>query len=200
VPRAWASDRIGQAVTAVRRLVKLVEALLDVSRITAGRLDLEPEPMDFGQAVDAVVSRFADQLKERQIVSRVPRTPGSWDRLRVEQIVTNLLSNAIKFGEGLPIEISVESDEATVCLTVTDHGIGIDGEHQQQLFERFERAVSHRHYGGFGLELWITQQIVDAMGGRIAIESRPAEGSTFRVTLPLHSAALTAADQEGLPR
>jgi PAS domain S-box-containing protein len=199
VPQAWARDRIGQAVTAVRRLVKLVETLLDVSSITAGRLDLEPEPMDFGQAVDAVVNRFKDQLKERQIITRVTQTPGSWDRLRVEQIVTNLLSNAMKFGEGLPIEISLEEDEATICLRVTDHGIGIEPDDQKRLFERFERAVSRRQYGGFGLGLWITQQIVDAMGGRIAVDSHPGEGSTFRVTLPRQPVGTTKDHREGVP-
>jgi PAS domain S-box-containing protein len=191
VPREWASERIGQAVDAVRRLVRLVETLLDVSRITAGRLDLEPEPMDFGQAVHAVVSRFKDQLQERQLTTRVARTTGSWDRLRVEQIVTNLLSNAIKYGDGLPIEITLEGDDGTVCLSVTDHGIGIEPENQSRLFERFERAVTRRQYGGFGLGLWITQQIVSAMEGHIAVESRPGEGSTFRVTLPRQPTRLT---------
>jgi PAS domain S-box-containing protein len=184
VPREWASQRIGQAVDAVRRLVRLVETLLDVSRITAGRLDLEPEPMDFGQAIHAVVNRFTDQLGDRQLTTRIARTPGSWDRLRLEQIVTNLLSNAITYGEGLPIEILLEGDDERVYLSVIDHGIGIEPENQRRLFERFERAVTRRQYGGFGLGLWITQQIVRAMGGQIAVESRPGEGSTFRVTLP----------------
>jgi signal transduction histidine kinase len=180
----WASDRIGQAVTAVRRMSRLVETLLDVSRITAGRLDLEPEELDFGQAVHVVVDRFKEQLKERQIAMRVATLIGSWDRLRLEQVVTNLVSNAIKYGDGLPIEVSLEGDDTTAWLTVTDHGIGIEPDNQKRLFERFERAVSRRHYGGFGLGLWITRQIVDAMGGQIAVESRPGEGSTFRVTLP----------------
>lgn len=109
---------------------------------------------------------------------------GVWDRLRVEQIVTNLLSNAIKYGEGLPIEIVLDSDDATVTVSVTDHGIGIDPADQQRLFERFERAVTRRQYGGFGLGLWITQQIVTVIGGHIVVESRLGEGSTFRVTLP----------------
>jgi PAS domain S-box-containing protein len=184
VPREWARERVGQAVEAVRRLVRLVETLLDVSRIAAGRLELEPEPMDFAQAVHAGVNRFQDQLKEHQLTTRVAPTPGTWDRLRVEQVVTNLLSNAIKYGEGLPIEILLEGDDRTVCLSVKDHGIGIEPEHQDRLFERFERAVTRPQYGGFGLGLWITRQIVHAMEGHIAVESRPGEGSTFRVTLP----------------
>jgi PAS domain S-box-containing protein len=184
VPREWASERISQAVAAVRRLVRLVETLLDVSRITAGRLDLELEPMDFAQAVHAVVTRFKDQLNGQQVTIRAARTTGSWDRVRIEQVVTNLLSNAIKYGEGLPIEVLLEGHDRTVCLSVIDHGIGIEPENQARLFERFERAVTRRDYGGFGLGLWITQQIVNAMGGQIAVESHHGEGSTFRVTLP----------------
>lgn len=192
----WARDRIEQAVTAVRRMGRLVETLLDVSRITAGRLDLEPEEMDFGQAVHLVVDRFKGQLKERQITMRVASLIGSWDRLRLEQVVTNLVSNAIKYGDGLPIEVSLEGDDTTACLSVTDHGIGIEPDNQKRLFERFERAVSRRNYGGFGLGLWITQQIVDAMGGQIAVESRPGEGSTFRVTLPRRVIEMTEARRE----
>lgn len=191
VPSAWATERIGQAVAAVRRLVRLVETLLDVSRITAGRLDLETETMDFGQAVHAVVNRFTDQLQQRHVTTSLARVIGSWDRLRVEQIVTNLLSNAIKYGEGLPIEIVLEGDDRAACLSVTDHGIGIEPENQNRLFERFERAVTRRQYGGFGLGLWITQQLVHAMGGQIAVESRPGEGSTFRVTLPRQPIGIT---------
>jgi two-component system, OmpR family, sensor kinase len=142
------------------------------------------------------VNRFQDQLKEHQLTTRVAPTPGTWDRLRVEQVVTNLLSNAIKYGEGLPIEILLEGDDRTVCLSVKDHGIGIEPEHQDRLFERFERAVTRPQYGGFGLGLWITRQIVHAMEGHIAVESRPGEGSTFRVTLPRQPIRMAAHAKE----
>jgi PAS domain S-box-containing protein len=196
VPREWIGDRVGHAVGAVRRLVRLVETLLDVSRLTAGRLDLEPEEMDFGQSVGTVVDAFRDQLKDRRVTLRVAPVIGSWDRFRLEQIVTNLVSNAIKYGEGSPIEITLDGDGDTAHLAVTDHGIGIDAENQERLFERFERAVSRRHYGGFGLGLWITRRIVDTMGGRITVESRPGEGSTFRVTLPRKRIELTTDGRE----
>jgi signal transduction histidine kinase len=184
VAPGWARDRVGQALGAVRRLVRLIEILLDVSRITAGRLDLEPEEMDFAQSVHLVVDRFQEQVTDRQITMRVVPLVGSWDRFRLEQVVTNLVSNAIKYGDGLPIEISLEGNQTTACLSITDHGIGIEPDNQKRIFERFERAVSQRHHAGFGLGLWITRQIVDAMGGQISVESRPGEGSTFRVTLP----------------
>jgi signal transduction histidine kinase len=110
---------------------------------------------------------------------------GRWDRLRIDQIVTNLLSNAIKYGQGKPIEVSVKSLGTTARLIVHDSGIGIDPEWQARLFQRFERAVSVRNYGGFGLGLWIVRQIVEAHGGTICLESRLGEGSTFVVDLPL---------------
>jgi signal transduction histidine kinase len=109
---------------------------------------------------------------------------GKWDRLRLDQIVTNLLSNAMKYGAGQPIEITVAGSPDAVRLEVRDHGIGIAAEHQSRIFDRFERAVSGRNYGGLGLGLWIVRQIVDALGGSIRVRSAAGEGSTFVVELP----------------
>jgi signal transduction histidine kinase len=109
---------------------------------------------------------------------------GNWDRLRLEQVVTNLISNAIKYGPRKPIELRIEQSDGTARLTVRDQGIGISEHDQARVFEPFERAVSVRHYGGFGLGLWITRKIVEAHGGAIRVQSRPGEGSTFVVELP----------------
>ena len=108
---------------------------------------------------------------------------GHWDPLRLEQVVVNLLSNALKYGEGKPIEIAVLPSDDRVVMRVRDHGIGIDLRSQDRIFERFERAVSV-NYGGLGLGLYITRQIVTAHGGKISVESKPSEGSTFIVALP----------------
>jgi signal transduction histidine kinase len=113
---------------------------------------------------------------------------GGWDRLRLEQITTNLLSNAIKYGPGKPIEITLAGDEQRATLRVRDQGIGIAAEDHGRIFERFERAVSPRRYGGFGLGLWIVRRVADALGGTIDVESRPGAGATFTVTLPRHRA------------
>jgi PAS domain S-box-containing protein len=182
--RDWVCDRVRQAADDVNRLVRLAHNLLDVSRITSGPLDLEPEDVDLKAIITTVVDRLRPQLTDGQLSLDVEETPGYWDRLRLEQIVGNLLSNAIKYGDGKPIEISLKADADRAYLVVTDHGIGIDVENQKKLFGRFERAVSRRDYGGFGLGLWITRNIVDAMGGEISVQSRVGEGSTFRVTLP----------------
>ncbi|MCY1007194.1 ATP-binding protein [Nannocystis pusilla] len=117
---------------------------------------------------------------------------GQWDPYRLEQVVTNLIANAIKFGENAPIEIAVTSEDGFARLCVTDHGIGIPAEVQTQLFERFRRGVSSRHYGGLGLGLYITRTIVEAHGGRIRLVSEAGQGSTFCVDLPLSPASATA--------
>jgi signal transduction histidine kinase len=150
---------------------------------------LEPEEVDFREIVRAAIEHFGDELKPNQAILSLPSESivGHWDPVRLDQVVTNLLSNAIKYGNGKAIELSVRADGKTARLSIADHGIGIEPDRQQRLFGGFERAVSGRQYGGFGLGLWITKRIVDAMGGRIGVESRPGEGSTFVVVLPRRS-------------
>jgi signal transduction histidine kinase len=109
---------------------------------------------------------------------------GLWDRLRLEQIVSNLLNNASKFGAGHPIEIRVRAGNGVSRLELEDHGIGIDAPDQARIFERFERAVPTRNYGGFGLGLWIVRRIAEALGGSVSVESRLGRGSKFTVVLP----------------
>src|SRR5262249_233422 len=110
---------------------------------------------------------------------------GSWDRARIEQVVNNLLSNAAKYGAGKPIRIDVTRDDVNAILAVKDRGIGIDKKDHERIFHRFERAVSTANYGGFGLGLWITQEITGAHGGTIEVDSAPGAGATFTVKLPL---------------
>jgi signal transduction histidine kinase len=100
-------------------------------------------------------------------------------------VLTNLLSNAVKYGRGGPIEVSVEAAGRIARLGVRDEGMGIEPADQDRIFERFERLISDRKYGGFGLGLWIARQIVDAHGGTIRVESRPGAGARFVVELPL---------------
>jgi signal transduction histidine kinase len=90
----------------------------------------------------------------------------------------------LKHGAGKPIHVRLEASPERVTLTVTDHGIGIAPEHQARIFERFERAVSERNYGGLGLGLYITRTIVEALGGTICVQSEPGQGACFTVELP----------------
>ena len=158
-----------------------------MSRITSGRMALHLEEFDLAALAGEVADRFGEELSRAgcplSMRSGGPVT-GRWDRLRVDQMITNLLANAIKYGAGRPIELTVGASGHAARLTVRDHGIGIAPEDRERIFGRFERAVSERHYGGFGLGLWITHQVVQAHGGRISVEGAPGEGSAFLVELP----------------
>src|SRR5690606_28194983 len=102
----------------------------------------------------------------------------------LDQVLTNLLGNALKFGAGKPVRVSVEERGARARVTVADQGIGIALEDQPRVFERFERAVSNRSFGGFGLGLWIVREFVQAHGGEVWVESAPGAGARFVVELP----------------
>jgi PAS domain S-box-containing protein len=184
-------EPIAKIARSGKRLERLISQLLDVSRISAGRLRLEPEPCRLAELVRGVVDHFADASAQAHCPVAIDvdeRIEGEWDRLRIEAVITNLLSNAIKYGKGKPIEVDLRAVDGDAVLRVVDHGIGIDREHQTRIFQRFERAVATREYGGLGLGLWITRQIVEASGGSIEVESTPEAGSIFTVRLPLHPA------------
>ncbi|HZI10940.1 MAG TPA: ATP-binding protein [Myxococcus sp.] len=182
-------QRAEASLRPVTRLHQLVMTLMDVSRIRAGRLQLQEEVVDLTTLTQELVTR----LQEDAALARCPvrldaedgPLAGRWDRLRLEQVLTNLLSNAFKYGAQRPVEVRVARDGGFARLTVRDHGIGIAPEDHERIFQRFERAVSERHYGGFGLGLWIVRQIVDSLHGDIRVESQPGQGATFIVRLPL---------------
>ncbi|MDY7233017.1 ATP-binding protein [Hyalangium rubrum] len=187
-----ATEQLARDVEMMRRQVKrlsdLINDLLDVARISGGRLKLVLEEVDLLGLVLEVVSRFeleAERTGGRLEVHAEEPILGNWDRLRLEQVVTNLLSNALKYGAGKPIHVRVEAVDGHARLTVRDEGIGVEAKLVGRIFEKFERAVSDRHYGGLGLGLYITRQIVEALGGTIAVESAPHQGATFTVSLPL---------------
>ena len=181
------SSMLESATRQVGRLTALVNSLLDVSRITAGRLDLQLEEFNFFDMVRGVVERFQEEAQRAGGAITVhgdTKVAGRWDPLRVEQIVSNLLSNAVKYGEHKPIDVEVREDDRMVRLVVTDRGIGIERDALSRIFDRFERAVSMRHFGGLGLGLFISRQIAEAHGGTIMAQSQRGSGSTFTVILP----------------
>ena len=190
LPPEYVERVLGTAERQGHRLENLVSALLDVSRIHMGRLELEFEEVDLGAVVGESVAQVEDEAAQSGSELRVRGEPvrGEWDRLRVGQIVTNLLSNAVKYGAGKPIEVAYGASGDRAFVAVRDQGIGIAPGDQRQIFERFERAVSSRNYGGLGLGLYIVRRIVEAHGGTIRVESSPGEGAAFVVDLPLRSA------------
>jgi signal transduction histidine kinase len=190
-PKALTSDwMVPQLEGFCRRLQKFLEMLnriMDVSRMSAGQLDLELEQVDLVEVVREVSANFERELSAARSELRLDlpaRLVGKWDRMRVEQIFTNLLSNAIRYGASKPIEVRVGGDLEQIELSVKDDGVGIPEEHQHRIFERFERAGKTRSSGGFGIGLWTVRQSCLALGGHVSVKSRPGEGSEFTVVLP----------------
>jgi signal transduction histidine kinase len=172
----------------INRLSRLIEDMLDVSRIRTGRFTLNLEQVNFTELVRSVVQRYQLELDKLNIEVKIiikAQVNGCWDRLRIEQVLVNLLTNAIKYGERKAIYITVDSNEKNVRLIVEDHGIGITEKDQRRIFNRFERAVSTQNFGGLGLGLYIARQIVEAHNGHISVVSHPGMGSMFIIELPL---------------
>jgi signal transduction histidine kinase len=182
------ADRLHVIDRQATRLGRLSDTLLDVSRITAGRLDLAREPGDLAALVREVVLRFEEEAAEAGVAIRVD-APGevraTFDAARLEQVVSNLLSNAVKYGRAGPVDVRVrDGGGGRAVLEIEDRGIGVAPSDQERIFDRFERAVSARHFAGLGLGLWIVRQLVEAHGGTIRVRSVPGEGATFTVELP----------------
>jgi signal transduction histidine kinase len=182
----------GQQLTMLKRQVERLSALvvemLDISQITSGHLDLVPGLVDLRDVVREVIDHFDLEIQRRHVAVRVDAPEpvrGFWDAARLDRVVTNLMANALKYGAGRPVEVSVRAEGSWALVVVRDHGVGIPDEEQNKTFGPFARAVTARHHAGLGLGLWISEQIVEASGGRIKVDSRPEEGSTFTVELPL---------------
>jgi PAS domain S-box-containing protein len=183
----------------IDRMTKLVEELLDISRLQAGRLSLELERFDLCVLVRETCDRMAVLSQAHPLRMEVPEhLEGRWDRGRLDQVLTNLLSNAIRYTpNGGEIVVRLEEENAGVHMTVKDRGVGIPPDKQGLIFERFGRAHGAK-YGGLGLGLTISQGIVEQHGGRIWVESLgvPGEGSTFHVWLPREAVKVGASSSQ----
>ena len=170
------------------RLLRLIEEMLDISRIDAGRLQLDRATTDLAQVAAVVLDRFEPHLAAancRIVRELSPGVAGEWDAYRLEQVITNLLTNALKYAPGKPIEVSVARQDSMAVLTVSDHGGGVRPADRERVFRRFERAASVRESSGLGLGLFISRQIIEAHGGRIGLEDTSGGGACFVVELPL---------------
>ena len=192
-------DGLAGAETETRRLGRLVHNLLDLSRLSAGRMSLDTETVDLATLVREVVDRHADQAVAVgcALSLRVEEgASGQWDRQRLDRVLTNLISNALKFGRGKPVEVRVHADAHHARVSVKDAGIGISPDAQQRLFRRFQRVHADAQHPGTGLGLYIVRQLVEAHGGTIHVQSRTGEGAEFTVELPreLHSESCLPAE------
>ncbi|WP_028694113.1 hybrid sensor histidine kinase/response regulator [Pseudomonas cremoricolorata] len=172
----------------INSLIRLVEDMLDVSRIRTGKLSIQPKPFDIDGLLGSLVERFSAQAEalETQIELSVKHTlRGDWDEFRIEQVLANLLSNALRYGNRKTVYVRLHREGDMACVQVQDQGIGISELNQKRIFQQFERVAAQHARSGLGLGLYISEQIVLAHGGRIEVDSEEGKGSTFSVYLPL---------------
>jgi signal transduction histidine kinase len=183
----WLIGQLEAFCDRMRKFISMLNRITDVARMGSGHLDLELERVDLREVVNEVAAGFEREAATARSTLHVDAPEpvvGTWDRLRLSQIVANLTSNAIRYGAGKPIEIRLSADPERATLEVADHGIGIAPEDHERVFQRFERAAQRRRTGGFGIGLWIVRESCRAMGGSVELESAPNQGARFRVSLP----------------
>jgi PAS domain S-box-containing protein len=185
------ADRLSASLarlgTATDRLGMLVDELLDVSRLTAGRMEFRSEPIDLAALTRDVIDRFSAVDDQTRIhLVGVDRAWVLGDASRLDQVVTNLIDNAVKYSDAdAPVELEVSEAGDGVSLAVRDRGFGLDEEASARLFEAFGRGLNAEHIPGLGLGLYISHQIVERHGGRIDARARPeGHGSEFTMWLP----------------
>lgn len=172
---------------AVDHYLRRATTLLEISRLNTGNLRLLPTRTDLSRLIRECCRRH-EQLAAYAGCSLGVHTPpsvqGNWDELAIEQILDNLVSNALRYGDGKPIRIELEATASDVEIRVADRGIGIAPDDRARIFDRFERAVPRGGSGGFGIGLWLANQLALAHGGSIDVRSEVGQGSTFTVRLP----------------
>lgn len=168
------------------RLEHLVSGILDVFGLDSERVVLVVADLDVVALMRSVIERLRRELRKEAIVIRVRGEvlQARADRERLEQIFSHLVTNALKFGQSKPIDVTLEPTEASVRITIRDHGIGIAEADRERIFERFQRATAAHEYAGFGLGLWIVRQLLRAMNGTVEVASNDVDGTTFTVVFP----------------
>lgn len=188
---AFTPDKLQEMVARderqIRSLSRLIDDMLDISRIRTGKLSVRPQPGDLGVLAGNVVESLAAQFTNTgsQVELQVDGpAPVMMDEFRIEQVLANLLTNALRYGGGKPVSVRVKVDGDVVRAEVCDQGMGISEADQRRVFEQFERVSDTSVTQGLGLGLFISEQIVQAHGGRIELSSQIGEGSCFTVVLP----------------
>lgn len=200
-PVAYAPERINalieQTERQTQRLERLIDDMLDISRIKTSRLTIEKKDINLADLVNDVVTRMKEQFKlipggAPEITISSHDTSGFWDPVRIEQVINNLLTNALKYGEDKKVEIEISSTPEIVSLRVIDHGRGIPPGFENKIFDRFERAgISAHEISGLGLGLYIAKQIVNSHDGELRVESTPGKETVFIMALPRRGQSLS---------
>lgn len=192
-PLVYRPDRLDRLMDQtdrhVTRLVRLVDDMLDISRIRTGKLNISKEMVNCADLVKEVAEKYKTQFKDAGVegpfIDEIQDTITACDRFRIEQVLGNLLNNALRYGRNKPVRISLKNIEEKVEISVKDEGLGITKRDQEKIFSRFQRAIPASEVSGLGLGLYIAKQIVEAHNGKIIVESEPGVGSTFSFYIPL---------------
>jgi len=175
--------------TQINRLTRLIDELLDVSKVQVGRLDFEEEPVDLAALLQETVEILQPTSPTHTLIVReTTHAMIMGDKDRLGQVLTNLISNAIKYSpQANQVDLSITTSNKTVTLRVRDYGVGIPKAQQKHIFDRFYRGRVSRGkaFPGLGMGLYIARGIVRRHGGEITVESEEGKGSTFVVSLPL---------------
>jgi signal transduction histidine kinase len=187
---------VARSIHSVARLDRLIEDLLDASRVKEGRLELRLEPEDLCAVVREVVEEQRQVHPDRRLTLETPEepVPVSIDGVRIAQVLVNLLSNALKYSKReWPVVVALVVAGGEACVTVRDHGAGIPAAEHERIWERFYRAPGIGHQSGsqvgLGLGLYISRDIVERHQGRVSLQSAPGEGSVFSFSIPLLAAS-----------
>lgn len=180
---------LGRSDRAMRRLAELVGRLVEISAEdeAVAAATPPPEPVDLADVARAALEERSELFRRAACDVRLEvraRPTGRWDRARLSRALASLLVNAAKYGHGRPVHVVVDADGDRARLAVRDHGIGVPPDRADRIFDRFERAVSSRHYGGLGLGLWLTRRDAHALGGTVRVESAAGPGAVFTLELP----------------
>lgn len=173
----------------VTKLNSLVDDMLDISRISTGRLEIRPEEFDFSELINDIKEMLKTPFETSNyplpiIESNHENVMVKWDRVRMEQVLINLFTNAIRNGEGKPIILNTSVADDKIFITIKDHGVGISEEDVNKIFDCYAKIKNPSQVNGLGLGLYISKQIVEAHQGQLTVESKLGHGSSFKIELP----------------
>lgn len=183
---------LGRGERQLKSIIRLIEDMLDVSRIKNGKLSIKPGDTHLSALVQRIAEDLTPLAKEAGTgfeLALEADINGYWDAFRIEQIIINLMTNAVRYGKGQPVHVSLKMDGEQACIQVTDQGIGIAEHELKNIFEAFERGGDNEVKAGLGLGLYISRKLAEAHGGEISVTSRKDAGSTFTLRIPLRSEA-----------
>lgn len=176
----------------IRSMIRLLDDMLDVSRLRTGKLAMQPGPFDLADLGRRVVEAIGEQAAGAGVALTLEAPPElqlEGDEFRIEQVITNLLTNALRYGGGKPVAVAVSAGDGKAIVSVRDQGMGIAPADQERIFQQFERTDGSAQVPGLGLGLFIARQIVEAHRGRLEVNSELGAGSEFLLYLPLPGSA-----------